>query len=59
MAEHTSLTPDPDLPDGVDLRGSETFDPALMQRLYDLGYQAAREGPDWRTRPPAVFVADD
>jgi len=43
------------IPDGVEIRGSETFDPVLMQQLYDTGFQAARAGPEWHTRPPAVL----
>jgi hypothetical protein len=47
------------IPDGIDIRGSETFDPVVMQRLYDVGYQMARDGPKWDTRPPAMFATDD
>jgi len=47
------------IPDGVELRGNETFDPVLMQELYDTGYRMAREGPKWFTRPPAMLDWDD
>jgi hypothetical protein len=43
------------IPNGIELRGDETFDPVLMQQLYDVGYQKARTGPNWNTRPPAVL----
>jgi len=40
------------MPDGVELRGDELFDPAKMRRLFALGYDMARKGPRWETRPP-------
>jgi len=40
------------MPDGVELRGGELFDPVQMRRLFDLGYDMARQGPRWETRPP-------
>lgn len=43
------------IPNGIELRGDETFDPVLVQQLYDVGYQKERTGPKWNTRPPAVF----
>jgi hypothetical protein len=46
------------IPNGVEMRGSEIFDQVLMRQLYDLGYEAARTGPTWRTRPPAVLDMD-
>jgi hypothetical protein len=46
------------IPNGVELRGDETFDPVLMRQLYDVGYQQARAGPNWNTRPPAVLDTD-
>jgi hypothetical protein len=47
------------IPDGVELRGNETFDPVLMQQLYDTGYRMAREGPKWHTQPPVMLDRDD
>jgi hypothetical protein len=33
------------IPDGVEIEGSEVFDPVLMRALYDVGYALARKGP--------------
>lgn len=41
------------MPDGVEVRGDELFDPARMRQLFALGYAKAREGPRWETQPPA------
>ncbi|WP_434735436.1 patatin-like phospholipase family protein [Candidatus Accumulibacter necessarius] len=47
------------IPDGVNLSGEETFDPVVMQQLYNVGYEIARAGPPWNTLPPGVRgVAD-
>jgi hypothetical protein len=40
------------MPDGVELRGEELFDPVRMRELFALGYEMARPGPRWQTRPP-------
>ncbi len=40
------------IPNGTEIEGEETFDPVQMRALYDIGYQAARAGPVWETRPP-------
>lgn len=40
------------MPDGVEVRGDELFDPAKMQELFALGYRMARDGPHWETLPP-------
>jgi len=42
------------IPDDVNLTSNETFDPVAMQRLYDIGYQAALAGPVWNRDPPGV-----
>jgi hypothetical protein len=42
------------IPDGINLTGSEVFDPVVMQKLYDVGYETARAGPIWNTLPPGV-----
>ena len=41
------------MPDGVEVRGDELFDPAKMRQLFSLGYEMARKGPRWETQPPA------
>ena len=43
------------IPDGVELRGDEVFDPARMQELYEIGRQRALEGPPWFTGPPGIW----
>jgi predicted acylesterase/phospholipase RssA len=40
------------MPDGVEVRGDELFDPAKMRELFAVGYEMARPGPRWQTRPP-------
>jgi hypothetical protein len=41
------------IPDDVALGGTEFFDPAQMQALYDLGFRmAAAAGGGWFTQPP-------
>lgn len=42
----------------VDLEGAEVFDPVKMRELYDIGYRAAREGPEWEARPPGFQEVD-
>ncbi len=46
------------IPNGVELRGEETFDQVLMKQLYDIGYQQARAGPTWNRRPPDILDMD-
>ena len=42
------------IPEGVVLSGDETFDPVVMNRLYDIGFQRAMAGPVWNTEPPGM-----
>jgi len=42
------------IPEGINLAGNETFDPLVMQQLYDVGYATARAGPPWNILPPGV-----
>lgn len=42
------------IPDGVEIEGTEAFDPVRMRALYDVGYDLARKGPVWATRPPGL-----
>ncbi len=42
------------IPEGINLAGNETFDPVVMQQLYDVGYAIARAGPPWNILPPGV-----
>jgi hypothetical protein len=41
-----------DIPDDFQWRGEETFDKTAMNRLFQLGYQLAKDGYDWRKFPP-------
>lgn len=42
------------IPEEVDLTRNEAFDPAQMARLFAAGYESARAGPVWATRPPGL-----
>ncbi len=42
------------VPDDFDADAQEMFDPAYMQKLYDVGYELGRNGVNWRDRPPAT-----
>jgi predicted acylesterase/phospholipase RssA len=44
------------IPEGVAVTSEETFDPAAMQVLYDVGYRSAAAGAHWETRPPGLAV---
>ena len=46
------------IPEGVDLTGEQVFDPVLMGKLYELGFETARRGPPWSTVPPSLRQAD-
>jgi predicted acylesterase/phospholipase RssA len=42
------------IPNGVEIEGAEAFDPVRMRALYEVGYDLARKGPVWATRPPGL-----
>lgn len=42
------------LQDGAELPAG--FDPKVMTQLYELGYAAARDGPEWRGAPPGFAI---
>lgn len=44
------------IPEGITVASEETFDPAAMQVLYDVGYRSAGAVPRWATRPPGLGV---
>src|SRR5262249_2353850 len=46
------------IPEGVDLVGEQVFDPVLMGKLYELGFDIARKGPPWSTAPPSLRQGD-
>jgi len=41
------------------LADAASFDPARMTVLYGIGYDRARQGPVWLSRPPGMSPADD
>jgi predicted patatin/cPLA2 family phospholipase len=41
-----------DIPATFDAQSKEPFDRVYMKKLYDLGYQAARNGYKWKSIPP-------
>ncbi len=42
------------IPDDFDIEPSETFDPVYMGKLFDLGYQLAKNGYPWVKKPPVL-----
>lgn len=40
------------IPETFDLESTEDFDPVYMGKLFDLGYQMARNGYPWDKAPP-------
>jgi hypothetical protein len=45
------------IPDEFDVEPKELFDNAYMKKLFDLGYERARNGYPWHNKPPA-WVSD-
>ncbi|MCI4662381.1 MAG: patatin-like phospholipase family protein [Neomegalonema sp.] len=46
------------VPDSFTLESRESFDPAYMRALYDLGRDAGKTGNLWRSRPPDFLPAE-
>ena len=44
------------IPEGVELSGDETFDPVVMARLYEVGFQRALQGPVWNSDPLGMQI---
>ena len=42
------------IPQGVEIPGTEVFDPAKMTALYEVGYRNALAGPVWSVDPPGL-----
>jgi hypothetical protein len=42
------------IPGDFDLKPTEEFDPVYMGKLFDLGYQLAKNGYPWDKAPPGV-----
>ena len=45
------------IPSSFDEQAAEDFDPVYMGKLYENGYEAAKNGYDWRTAPPGFSAA--
>ena len=41
-------------PQGVEMPGTEVFDPVKMTALYEVGYRTALAGPVWSVNPPLL-----
>ena len=41
------------------LGDAASFDPARMTVLYGIGYDRARQGPVWLSRPPGMSPGDE
>jgi Patatin-like phospholipase len=42
------------IPEGVEIPGTENFDPVKMTALYEVGYRTALDGPVWSANPPGL-----
>ncbi len=42
------------IPDDFNLESKEPFDPEYMGKLFELGYEMARQGYPWRKQPPGM-----
>ena len=42
------------IPQGVEIPGTENFDPEKMTELYEVGYRTALTGPVWSVDPPGL-----
>jgi predicted acylesterase/phospholipase RssA len=42
------------IPQGVEIPGTEVFDPQKMSDLYEVGYRTAVAGPVWSVNPPGL-----
>jgi predicted acylesterase/phospholipase RssA len=43
-----------DIPADFDEQPAEAFDPEYMRKLFDVGYQLAKEGYPWQKTPPGI-----
>lgn len=43
-----------DIPASFDAPSNEAFDKEYMKKLYEVGYEAARNGYDWKAKPPGI-----
>jgi predicted acylesterase/phospholipase RssA len=42
------------IPQGVEIPGTEVFDPVKMTQLYEVGFRTALAGPVWSVDPPGL-----
>ena len=47
------------IPESFDAQSSEPFDSEYMTELFNLGYEMAREGYQWKSQPPGYDVELD
>jgi hypothetical protein len=47
------------IPDGYVAAGEEMFDPEEMRRLFDLGFEMAKSGYEWRKAVPGFGGSGD
>ena len=47
------------IPESFDAQPSEPFDSEYMNELFNLGYEMAREGYQWKSEPPGYDVELD
>jgi hypothetical protein len=47
------------VPPDFDVTANEDFDPEYMKALFQLAYELARNGYDWKTSPPGIEVSVD
>ncbi len=47
------------IPHDYESHGKEMFDPVEMKRLFDLGFDMAKEGYKWRKTPPVVSDSNE
>ncbi len=46
------------IPGDFDAESKELFDPEYMSRLFDVGYESAKDGDPWKKLPPGMVKED-
>lgn len=47
------------IPSDFEEQAKEAFDPEYMSKLFDLGYEMAKNGCPWKKAPPVSNVPDN
>lgn len=47
------------IPKEFEAESRELFDPAYMQKVFDMGYEMGRQGVEWENTPPGVKYLND